>query len=170
MLGILSPKKVYSYLIHHLKRVWSQLQTVKTLFLPYGPFVLTDVGVHISLFFIFPWKIWGTGGWQKKLLSISLLFTQNPADKKSRRSAHSVVMVRKAKRDTDRTSESECDSGKENRRQTRIPKYHDSVTSSTTTKETKRSERWFCTKRDFWCHVSCFEMPSCLHLDSLILL
>uniref|UniRef100_A0AAX7W3A3 Leucine-rich repeat and coiled-coil domain-containing protein 1 n=2 Tax=Astatotilapia calliptera TaxID=8154 RepID=A0AAX7W3A3_ASTCA len=71
---------------------------------------------------------------------MSQLIQQNPADNKSRRSAHSVVMVRKAKRDTDRTSESECDSGKENRRQTRIPKYHDSVTSSTTTKETKRSE------------------------------
>ncbi|XP_031586981.2 leucine-rich repeat and coiled-coil domain-containing protein 1 [Oreochromis aureus] len=71
---------------------------------------------------------------------MSQLIQQNPADNKSRRSAHSVVMVRKAKRDTDRTSESECDSGKENRRRTRIPKYHDSITSSTTTKETKRSE------------------------------
>uniref|UniRef100_A0A3Q4H3H1 Leucine-rich repeat and coiled-coil domain-containing protein 1 n=2 Tax=Neolamprologus brichardi TaxID=32507 RepID=A0A3Q4H3H1_NEOBR len=96
-----------------------------------------------------------------KLLSIPVIFIFDPPSEKSlitasncknsvfalwaiynksRRSAHSVVMVRKAKRDTDRTSESECDSGKENRRQTRIPKYHDSVTSSTTTKETKRSE------------------------------
>lgn len=49
--GDLVPKKVYSYLTHHLKRVWSQLQTVKTLFLPYVPFVLTDVGVPISHFF-----------------------------------------------------------------------------------------------------------------------
>lgn len=127
--------------------------------------------VHLfPTFLYFLEKYKEPGGDKKNLLSISLLFTQNPADNKSRRSAHSVVMVRKAKRDTDRTSESECDSGKENRRQTRIPKYHDSVTSSTTTKETKRSERLFCTKRDFWCHVSCFEMPSCLYLDSLILL
>uniref|UniRef100_A0A3B5AL46 Leucine-rich repeat and coiled-coil domain-containing protein 1 n=1 Tax=Stegastes partitus TaxID=144197 RepID=A0A3B5AL46_9TELE len=51
--------------------------------------------------------------------------------------ARPVVMVRKAKRDTDRTSESECESGKENRRRTRIPKRCNSIASSTTTKETK---------------------------------
>uniref|UniRef100_A0A8C9WUG5 Leucine rich repeat and coiled-coil centrosomal protein 1 n=1 Tax=Sander lucioperca TaxID=283035 RepID=A0A8C9WUG5_SANLU len=38
-------------------------------------------------------------------------------------STHSGVPVQKAKRDTDRTSESECDSGKENRRRTGIPKH-----------------------------------------------
>uniref|UniRef100_A0A667XH17 Leucine-rich repeat and coiled-coil domain-containing protein 1 n=1 Tax=Myripristis murdjan TaxID=586833 RepID=A0A667XH17_9TELE len=36
-------------------------------------------------------------------------------------STPTVVTIRKAKRDTDLTSESECDSGKENRRRTRIP-------------------------------------------------
>lgn len=54
--GDLVPKKVYSYLIHHLKRVWSQLQTVKTLFLPYVPFVLTDVGVPTFLYFLEKYK------------------------------------------------------------------------------------------------------------------
>uniref|UniRef100_A0A3Q3KYX7 Leucine-rich repeat and coiled-coil domain-containing protein 1 n=1 Tax=Mastacembelus armatus TaxID=205130 RepID=A0A3Q3KYX7_9TELE len=38
-------------------------------------------------------------------------------------STRSVVMVRKAKRDIDRTSESDYDSGKENKRRTRIPKH-----------------------------------------------
>uniref|UniRef100_A0A3Q0REY0 Leucine-rich repeat and coiled-coil domain-containing protein 1 n=1 Tax=Amphilophus citrinellus TaxID=61819 RepID=A0A3Q0REY0_AMPCI len=68
---------------------------------------------------------------------MSRLIQQAPADNKSRRSTHSVVVVRKAKRDTDRTSESECDSGKENKRRTRIPKYHNSITSTTTAKETR---------------------------------
>ncbi|TMS09853.1 Leucine-rich repeat and coiled-coil domain-containing protein 1 [Larimichthys crocea] len=49
----------------------------------------------------------------------------------------SAVMVRKAKRDTDLTSESECDSGKENRRGTRIPKYRNCTTLRTTPKKTK---------------------------------
>ncbi|XP_030607934.1 leucine-rich repeat and coiled-coil domain-containing protein 1 isoform X2 [Archocentrus centrarchus] len=49
----------------------------------------------------------------------------------------SRLIQQKAKRDTDRTSESECDSGKENKRRTRIPKYHNSITSTTTAKETR---------------------------------
>ncbi|XP_042353819.1 leucine-rich repeat and coiled-coil domain-containing protein 1 isoform X2 [Plectropomus leopardus] len=62
---------------------------------------------------------------------------QVPAENKSSSSTHSAVTVRKAKRDTDRTSESECDSGKENRRRSRIPKHRNSITSRTTPKETK---------------------------------
>uniref|UniRef100_A0A3Q1FDU1 Leucine-rich repeat and coiled-coil domain-containing protein 1 n=1 Tax=Acanthochromis polyacanthus TaxID=80966 RepID=A0A3Q1FDU1_9TELE len=65
---------------------------------------------------------------------VSQLIQQAPASDRASSSAHPVMMVRKAKRDTDRTSESECDSGKENRRLTRIP---NSIASSTTTKETK---------------------------------
>ncbi|XP_063741166.1 leucine-rich repeat and coiled-coil domain-containing protein 1 isoform X2 [Eleginops maclovinus] len=62
-------------------------------------------------------------------------YRQAPTCDKS--SSSTVVTVRKAKRDTDRTSESECDSGKENRRRTRIPKHRSSITSRTTTKETR---------------------------------
>ncbi|XP_070775430.1 leucine-rich repeat and coiled-coil domain-containing protein 1 [Enoplosus armatus] len=65
---------------------------------------------------------------------VSQLIQQAPAGDKSSSYVHSVVTVRKAKRDTDRTSESECDSGKENRRRTRIPKHLNSVTSRTTPK------------------------------------
>ncbi|XP_044224057.1 leucine-rich repeat and coiled-coil domain-containing protein 1 [Thunnus albacares] len=65
---------------------------------------------------------------------VSQLVLQAPAGDKS--SSHPVVTVRKAKRDTDRTSESECDSGKENRRRTRIPKHRNSITTRTT-KENK---------------------------------
>nr|XP_020490923.1 leucine-rich repeat and coiled-coil domain-containing protein 1 [Labrus bergylta] len=68
---------------------------------------------------------------------VSQLIQQAPADDKSSVPAHPVVTVRKAKRDTDRTSESECDSGKENRRRTRIPKHHSNVKSKTNSKETK---------------------------------
>ncbi|XP_008284978.1 leucine-rich repeat and coiled-coil domain-containing protein 1 [Stegastes partitus] len=68
---------------------------------------------------------------------VSQLIQQAPAGDKSSSPARPVVMVRKAKRDTDRTSESECESGKENRRRTRIPKRCNSIASSTTTKETK---------------------------------
>ncbi|XP_029970934.1 leucine-rich repeat and coiled-coil domain-containing protein 1 [Salarias fasciatus] len=57
---------------------------------------------------------------------------QVPASKKSARPT-----VRKAKRDTDRTSESECDSGKEIGRRTRIPKPRSSLTSSTSTPESR---------------------------------
>ena len=58
------------------------------------------------------------------------------------------MKLHKAKRDTDRTSESECDSGKENRRCTRLPKRHNIVASSTATQESKstRSDRWVCTE------------------------
>lgn len=81
-------------------------------------------------------------------MSISaILFTQAPADDKFSSSTLAVVTVQKAKRDTDRTSESECDSGKENRRRTRIPKPHTSVISRVAPKETKgwRSDRYFST-------------------------
>lgn len=76
-------------------------------------------------------------------ISIFATFTQAPAGDRSSAKTHSVVTVRKAKRDIDRTSESECDSGKENRRCTRIPKHRNSVTTRMTTKETKstRSDR-----------------------------
>ncbi|XP_074507839.1 leucine-rich repeat and coiled-coil domain-containing protein 1 isoform X2 [Sebastes fasciatus] len=60
-----------------------------------------------------------------------------PVDDNPSSSTHSVATVRKAKRDIDRTSESECDSGKENRRRSRIPKHRNSITSRKTTKETK---------------------------------
>ncbi|XP_019121827.2 leucine-rich repeat and coiled-coil domain-containing protein 1 [Larimichthys crocea] len=68
---------------------------------------------------------------------VSQLFQKVPAGNKSCSSTPSAVMVRKAKRDTDLTSESECDSGKENRRGTRIPKYRNCTTSRTTPKKTK---------------------------------
>ncbi|XP_078791093.1 leucine-rich repeat and coiled-coil domain-containing protein 1 isoform X4 [Oryzias latipes] len=45
----------------------------------------------------------------------------------------------KAKRDTDRVSESDGDSGKENRRRSGIPTHHTVPTSSTTPQETKSS-------------------------------
>ncbi|XP_071347837.1 leucine-rich repeat and coiled-coil domain-containing protein 1 isoform X2 [Trachinotus anak] len=67
---------------------------------------------------------------------VSQLIQQAPAGDKSRGSTHSVVTLRKAKRDTDRTSESECDSGKENKRRSRIPKYRKSI-SRMTSKDTK---------------------------------
>ncbi|XP_037644591.1 leucine-rich repeat and coiled-coil domain-containing protein 1 isoform X2 [Sebastes umbrosus] len=60
-----------------------------------------------------------------------------PVDDNPSGSTHSVATVRKAKRDIDRTSESECDSGKENRRRSRIPKHRNSITSRKTSKETK---------------------------------
>ncbi|XP_070701868.1 leucine-rich repeat and coiled-coil domain-containing protein 1 [Pempheris klunzingeri] len=67
---------------------------------------------------------------------VSQLIQQAPAGDKPSGSTHSVVTARRAKRDTDRTSESECDSGKENRRRSRIPKHRNS-TSKTTPKEAK---------------------------------
>ncbi|KAF3858053.1 hypothetical protein F7725_011254 [Dissostichus mawsoni] len=66
---------------------------------------------------------------------VSQLIQKVPTGDKS--SSCTVATARKAKRDTDRTSESECDSGKENRRRTRIPKHRSSITSRTTSKETK---------------------------------
>ncbi|KAJ4936739.1 hypothetical protein JOQ06_001325 [Pogonophryne albipinna] len=66
---------------------------------------------------------------------VSQLIQKVPTGDKS--SSCTVATAQKAKRDTDRTSESECDSGKENRRRTRIPKHRSSITSRTTSKETK---------------------------------
>ncbi|XP_058504242.1 leucine-rich repeat and coiled-coil domain-containing protein 1 isoform X2 [Solea solea] len=59
---------------------------------------------------------------------VSQLIQQAPAGDKSTHSTNAVVTLRKAKRDTDRTSESECDSGKENTRHSRIPKHHSNKT------------------------------------------
>ncbi|GLD73605.1 leucine-rich repeat and coiled-coil domain-containing protein 1 isoform X1 [Lates japonicus] len=67
---------------------------------------------------------------------VSQLIQQAPAGDKCSSSTRPVVTLRKAKRDTDRTSESECDSGKENRRRTRIPKHRNTITTRTTSKET----------------------------------
>ncbi|KAF7668417.1 hypothetical protein LDENG_00014550 [Lucifuga dentata] len=72
---------------------------------------------------------------------ISQLFQQAPAGSNSSSSTPLMVTVRKAKRDTDRTSESECDSGKENRRRSRIPKHQNCTTVRTTMKETKDSDQ-----------------------------
>ncbi|XP_031149817.1 leucine-rich repeat and coiled-coil domain-containing protein 1 [Sander lucioperca] len=68
---------------------------------------------------------------------VSQLIQKAPAVDKSSSSTHSGVPVQKAKRDTDRTSESECDSGKENRRRTGIPKHRNSITQRTTPKGTR---------------------------------
>ncbi|XP_054481090.1 leucine-rich repeat and coiled-coil domain-containing protein 1 [Anoplopoma fimbria] len=68
---------------------------------------------------------------------VSQLIQKAPVGDKSSSPTNSVAAVRKAKRDTDRTSESECDSGKENRRRTRIPKHRNSVTTRTTPKKIK---------------------------------
>ncbi|XP_026170373.1 leucine-rich repeat and coiled-coil domain-containing protein 1 [Mastacembelus armatus] len=72
---------------------------------------------------------------------VSQLIQQAPAGDKSSTSTRSVVMVRKAKRDIDRTSESDYDSGKENKRRTRIPKHRNSITKRVTTKgQARRSD------------------------------
>ncbi|XP_068557799.1 leucine-rich repeat and coiled-coil domain-containing protein 1 [Cebidichthys violaceus] len=68
---------------------------------------------------------------------MSQLIQKAPVDDKSSSPTHSVATVRKAKRDTDRTSESDCDSGKENKRRTRIPKHRNSISSRTTPKKIK---------------------------------
>ncbi|KAM6920064.1 leucine-rich repeat and coiled-coil domain-containing protein 1 [Lycodopsis pacificus] len=68
---------------------------------------------------------------------MSQLIQKAPVGDKSSSPAHSGATVRKAKRDTDRTSESECDSGKDNRRRTRIPKHRNSISSRTTPKKIK---------------------------------
>ncbi|XP_059200121.1 leucine-rich repeat and coiled-coil domain-containing protein 1 [Centropristis striata] len=68
---------------------------------------------------------------------VSRLIQKAPAGDTSSSFTHSVVTVRKSKRDTDRTSESECDSGKENRRRSRIPKHRNSTTVRTSSNETK---------------------------------
>ncbi|XP_072296908.1 leucine-rich repeat and coiled-coil domain-containing protein 1 [Eucyclogobius newberryi] len=67
---------------------------------------------------------------------VSLLIQKGPTRDKPRSiSTPPVVMVRMPKRDTDRTSESECDSGKENKKLSRIPKHRSS--SGTRKKDTK---------------------------------
>uniref|UniRef100_A0A8C3G976 Leucine-rich repeat and coiled-coil domain-containing protein 1 n=1 Tax=Cyclopterus lumpus TaxID=8103 RepID=A0A8C3G976_CYCLU len=68
---------------------------------------------------------------------VSQLIQKAPVGDKSSCPTHSVAMVRKAKRDTDRTSESECDSGKENRRRIRIPKHRNNVTWRATPQKIK---------------------------------
>ncbi|XP_029929402.1 leucine-rich repeat and coiled-coil domain-containing protein 1 isoform X1 [Myripristis murdjan] len=69
---------------------------------------------------------------------VSQLFQQGPAGDVSSSSTPTVVTIRKAKRDTDLTSESECDSGKENRRRTRIPVHRSNTpTVRRTSKESK---------------------------------
>ncbi|KAM9719792.1 leucine-rich repeat and coiled-coil domain-containing protein 1 [Menidia menidia] len=68
---------------------------------------------------------------------VSQLIQQVPAGEKSRVSVHPVVKLRKARRDTDRTSESECESASEIGRRSRIPRHHNIIASSTTTQESK---------------------------------
>ncbi|KAF7222217.1 leucine-rich repeat and coiled-coil domain-containing protein 1 isoform X2 [Nothobranchius furzeri] len=68
---------------------------------------------------------------------VSQLIQQVPVGEKSTMSTQSVVKLRKAKRDTDHTSESECESGKENQNHTRILKQSSIMTSSASTQETK---------------------------------
>ncbi|KAM4728315.1 leucine-rich repeat and coiled-coil domain-containing protein 1 [Anableps anableps] len=68
---------------------------------------------------------------------VSQLIQQAPAGEKARISTCAGMKLRKAKRDTDRTSESECDSGKENKKHTRIPKLSNMTTTSPTTQESK---------------------------------
>ncbi|XP_007563898.1 leucine-rich repeat and coiled-coil domain-containing protein 1 isoform X1 [Poecilia latipinna] len=67
---------------------------------------------------------------------VSQLIQQAPAGEKASISTYAQTKVRKAKRDTDQTSESECD-GKENKKHTRISKFHNTTTTSTTTQESK---------------------------------
>ncbi|KAM6948379.1 leucine-rich repeat and coiled-coil domain-containing protein 1 [Aplochiton taeniatus] len=55
---------------------------------------------------------------------VSLLYKETPAGHVSSTSAPSVVAVRKARRDIDNTSESECDTGKESQRRSKIPTSH----------------------------------------------
>ncbi|XP_075867858.1 leucine-rich repeat and coiled-coil domain-containing protein 1-like [Nelusetta ayraudi] len=62
------------------------------------------------------------------------LIKLTPADKTTS-SSSAVVTQQIFKRDTDHTSESECDSGKENRRQSRIPRHRNSLTKKGPAKE-----------------------------------
>lgn len=83
------------------------------------------------------------------IVNLSDIFTKVPKGDKANTSSHSVVTVRKAKRDTDRTSESECESGMENRRRTRIPGHHNS-TRRMTTKEPKSRRSDTCVSILMW--------------------
>ncbi|XP_043990594.1 leucine-rich repeat and coiled-coil domain-containing protein 1 [Gambusia affinis] len=67
---------------------------------------------------------------------VSQLIQQAPAGERVGISTYAQTKIRKAKRDTDQTSESECD-GKENKKHTRISKFHNTTTTSTTTQESK---------------------------------
>ncbi|KAM9845487.1 leucine-rich repeat and coiled-coil domain-containing protein 1 [Aulostomus maculatus] len=67
---------------------------------------------------------------------VSQLIQQAPSGDKCSISTYPVVPVRKAKRDTDHTSESECENGKENSRRSRIPK-HRNTTTRMPTRESK---------------------------------
>ncbi|XP_075877959.1 leucine-rich repeat and coiled-coil domain-containing protein 1 isoform X2 [Nelusetta ayraudi] len=62
------------------------------------------------------------------------LIKKTPADKTTS-SSSAVVTQQIFKRDTDHTSESECDSGKENRRRSRIPRHRNSLTKKGPAKE-----------------------------------
>ncbi|XP_075888907.1 leucine-rich repeat and coiled-coil domain-containing protein 1-like [Nelusetta ayraudi] len=62
------------------------------------------------------------------------LIKLTPADKTTS-SSSAVVTQQIFKRDTDHTSESECDSGKENRRRSRIPRHRNSLTKKGPAKE-----------------------------------
>lgn len=79
-------------------------------------------------------------------MTMSVIFTKAPADDTYRSSTRAALTIQKAKRDIDRTSESECDSGMENQRRSRIPKHHNSVTLRIIPKETRdeRSDRYSC--------------------------
>ncbi|KAF6733971.1 Leucine-rich repeat and coiled-coil domain-containing protein 1 [Oryzias melastigma] len=70
---------------------------------------------------------------------VSRLIQQVPAGEKPPNLSRNGVKLLKAKRDTDRTSESDGDSSKENRRRSRIPTHPAVLTSSTTTQETRSS-------------------------------
>ncbi|KAM8727747.1 leucine-rich repeat and coiled-coil domain-containing protein 1 [Acanthopagrus schlegelii] len=69
---------------------------------------------------------------------VSQLIQKTPAGDKS--GTQSVVTVQKAKRDIDRTSDSECDSGKENTRHTRIPKHRNLSRSNPKETRGRRSD------------------------------
>uniref|UniRef100_A0AAV2JRR0 Leucine-rich repeat and coiled-coil domain-containing protein 1 n=1 Tax=Knipowitschia caucasica TaxID=637954 RepID=A0AAV2JRR0_KNICA len=72
---------------------------------------------------------------------VSLLIQKGPTlDKPRSFSTPPVVMLRLPKRDTDRTSESECDSGKENKKRSRIPKQRSSSGTRSKDAKTRRSD------------------------------
>nr|XP_040027527.1 leucine-rich repeat and coiled-coil domain-containing protein 1 [Gasterosteus aculeatus aculeatus] len=97
--------------------------------------VITDPGVQVRCSVTDPADPANEQRIRKLEHQVSRLIQKAPASDKPSSPTH--PMVRKAKRDTDRTSESECDSGKENRRRSRIPKHRNSTTSKTTPKKIK---------------------------------
>uniref|UniRef100_A0A8C7X2T6 Leucine-rich repeat and coiled-coil domain-containing protein 1 n=1 Tax=Oryzias sinensis TaxID=183150 RepID=A0A8C7X2T6_9TELE len=70
---------------------------------------------------------------------VSRLIQQVPTGEKPANLSRTAGKPLKAKRDTDRVSDSDGDSGKENRRRSGIPTHHAVPTSSTTPQETKSS-------------------------------